>query len=239
MTNEVWKGINEFKGFYEVSSNGRVRSIDRLVIRSNGRPMNIKGKEIRIGKDKDGYSIVQLYIKGRAYIRKVHRLVYEAFNGELAKDLVVDHIDNDKTNNAKENLQQITGRLNVSKDRKRNLPTGVYKNMHGNGYKVQFQADNTSVYVGTFGSIKEASDIYKKSLSNYKKTGHLPTPVVQRNTINDGKKVCPMCGVEKSLDSFYWANKKKGLRHSRCKECLSAPNNYKKMNLNKKKHEKN
>ena len=44
-----------------------------------------------------------------------HRLVYEAFVGEIPEGLVVDHIDNDFTNNRVWNLQVITKSENTQK----------------------------------------------------------------------------------------------------------------------------
>lgn len=224
MTKEIWKEVSEFTGVYEVSNKGQVRSIDRVVIRSNSRPINVSGQNLSIGMDKDGYSIVQFNVSGKRYIRKVHRLVYEAFNGRLKKGLVIDHIDNDRTNNKADNLQQITNRLNVSKDRVRNLPTGVYKNTHGGGYRAQFQADGTSAYIGTFKTVKEASDAYKDALLQYSNSGITPETLSQRNVVTKGLKVCPMCKVKKKINEFYWANKKEGKRHAKCKECLKAYN---------------
>jgi hypothetical protein len=219
MSKEVWKEVVEFADSYEVSNKGNVRSVDRVVIRSNGRPITVNGKDISIMPDKDGYSIVQLYKDGRRYVRKVHRMVYEAFVGELSKDLVIDHRDNDKSINSVENLQQVTNRFNVSKDRKRSLPTGVYLNANGGGFKVQFQANNVSVYIGTYSTIKSANKAYKDALKGYKEKGVMPTEKIQRHSVIDGKKICSLCFVEKPMTDYYWANKSKGLKHSKCKEC--------------------
>ena len=99
MAQEIWKEVNEFLGIYEVSNTGKVRCIDRKIVRSNGRPTSIKGRELSIGLDKDGYHIVQFNVDCKRYVRKVHRLVYEAFIGKTEKGLVIDHIDNNKMNN--------------------------------------------------------------------------------------------------------------------------------------------
>ena len=40
---EVWKACPDYEGLYEVSNLGRIRSVDRIVLR-NGKPMELKGK---------------------------------------------------------------------------------------------------------------------------------------------------------------------------------------------------
>ena len=214
MAQEIWKEVNEFLGIYEVSNTGKVRCIDRKIVRSNGRPTSIKGRELSIGLDKDGYHIVQFNVDCKRYVRKVHRLVYEAFIGKTEKGLVIDHIDNNKMNNNVDNLQQITNRINVSKDRNRidNLPTCVYKNISGKGYRVNFQADNIKVYVGTFKTAREAECVYKKVLINYNAFGTMPEKIVQRNMVDKGMKICPSCGINKPIKEYYIASKAKGTR---------------------------
>ncbi len=44
-----------------------------------------------------------------------HRFVWEAFNGEIPDGFVIDHIDNNKTNNALSNLRLLTHEENLSR----------------------------------------------------------------------------------------------------------------------------
>ena len=48
----------------------------------------------------------------------VHRVVYAWFNGFIPTGLVVDHINEDKTDNHKDNLQLLTPQQNLFKSRK-------------------------------------------------------------------------------------------------------------------------
>lgn len=41
---EIWKTVEGYEGYYEVSNFGRVRSLDRVVIDSLGRAQHRKGK---------------------------------------------------------------------------------------------------------------------------------------------------------------------------------------------------
>lgn len=226
MESEIWKEVKGFEGIYEVSNAGKVRCIERTVIRRNGRPLRIKGGEMYIGEDRYGYQIVNFNVNKKRYVKKVHRLVYESHIGYVNPYMVIDHIDNNRKNNNVNNLQQITGRINTSKDRVKilNLPTGVFKNSSGTGYKAIIQIDNKTNYIGTYKTIKEADEAYKSVLS---KNGI--NRKIQRNTFQGGFKICPMCGESKKEDDFYWANKKRGVRHSKCKRCLVKYNRDKKV----------
>ena len=103
---ENWKKIKDFEDLYEVSNIGRVRrkTTKRLIKPS------IVGNRVK-------YYQVQLYRNKKRTHVYVHRLVYQAFIGELQKDLQVDHIDNNPFNNCVNNLQQLDNRANSSKDK--------------------------------------------------------------------------------------------------------------------------
>jgi hypothetical protein len=47
---EVWKDVPGYEGVYMISSFGRVKSLDRLVMRTNGNPLPIKGQIIKPNK---------------------------------------------------------------------------------------------------------------------------------------------------------------------------------------------
>jgi len=65
------------------------------------------------GKANDGYSRVQLF--GKKYL--VHRVIWEMFNGEIPKGKVIDHINNNSSDNRIENLQCITQTQNAQRIR--------------------------------------------------------------------------------------------------------------------------
>ena len=123
---ESWKEIKGFEGKYEVSNMGQVRSVDRIEkFRSATRK-----RFGRIMKQRQpmGYSTVQLknYDKGKTYL--VHRLVADAFIGDISGK-VVDHIDFNPSNNRLDNLQIITQRENIH--RSVNADRHNYGTKHG------------------------------------------------------------------------------------------------------------
>jgi hypothetical protein len=78
---EQWAPIPGFDGFYEVSTQGRVKSLERTVFRSDGQCMTVKQCIIKPHRRKSGYVHVVLRKDNTAYTRTVHRLVLEAFVG--------------------------------------------------------------------------------------------------------------------------------------------------------------
>lgn len=59
----------------------------------------------------DGY--VHVYFNGRTI--RIHRVIYTLANGDIPKDMTIDHIDNVKTNNNINNLQLLSHRNNKAK----------------------------------------------------------------------------------------------------------------------------
>ena len=59
MEDEIWVDIKGYEGFYQVSNQGRVRSLDREVIR-NGRTTKLKGRVLKQNVDSKGYLCVNL-----------------------------------------------------------------------------------------------------------------------------------------------------------------------------------
>lgn len=66
--------------------------------------------------DKDGYLKVTVrFGKTHTYNEPLHRVVYRAFHGDIPSGMTVDHIDKDKSNNHKDNLQVMTYESNAIK----------------------------------------------------------------------------------------------------------------------------
>ena len=108
---EIWKSIDGYEGLYEVSSFGRVRSVDRVVeqVRNDGRviPHAYKGRVLTPRRNKlHGYLEVNLCKRGHHYKTcRVHRLVATAFLENPNSYSDVNHIDEDKNNNSVSNLE--------------------------------------------------------------------------------------------------------------------------------------
>ena len=102
---EEWKSIPGYEGLYEVSSYGRVRSLDRYVkVKSKSYRLQ-KGKVLSLGINSYGYLQVFLCCNGKYKIITVHRLVALTFLPNPDNLPCVNHLDEDKTNNRVDNLE--------------------------------------------------------------------------------------------------------------------------------------
>ena len=106
---ELWQPIEGYEGAYEVSNQGRVRSLDRLVPAKAGSLATRKGQILKQKVNHKGYMEVMLTRNPSKRVFKVHRLVAAAFvEGDCA--LTVNHKDLNKQNNCAENLEWATHR---------------------------------------------------------------------------------------------------------------------------------
>lgn len=104
ITNEIWKDIPEYENFYQISSLGRVKSLERNVW--NGKVYCVHRERIlKPMKNSDGYLQVVLFKGGIRKSFKIHRLVCNAFLPNPYNLPEVNHINEDKTDNRLENLE--------------------------------------------------------------------------------------------------------------------------------------
>jgi hypothetical protein len=110
---EIWKPIEGYEGYYEVSNLGRVRSVDRQII-NNNRITNLKGQVLRTHSAAYGYLYVTLTKESVAKHFSVHRLVAKTFIPNPNELPQVNHKDWDTTNNVVENLEWCDAKYNNS-----------------------------------------------------------------------------------------------------------------------------
>ena len=116
MKTELWKDVFGYKGYYKVSSTGRVKSIPRKVPNShlkNG-TMFLKGKIMNPTVVKTGYAQVMLSKNGKRKYHKVSRLVAKAFIPNPKNKPQVNHINENKLDNRLENLNWMTAKENIN-----------------------------------------------------------------------------------------------------------------------------
>lgn len=126
---EEWRPVVGYETIYEVSQMGRVRSLDRVIVCSNGINRPIKGKLIKPTKGRTGkYSSVGLNKNGKVKRFYVHRLVAQHFIRNSQNKPCVNHVDGNKLNNAAKNLEWCTYLENTHHA----IATGAIKTGRGN-----------------------------------------------------------------------------------------------------------
>jgi hypothetical protein len=155
---EIWKDTPNYEGHYQVSSFGNIKSLKF-------------GKE-RILKpiiNSHGYYSVKLSKTGKPKMFQVHVLVAMAFLNHIpcGHEIVVDHKDTIKLNNNIYNLQLITTRENLSKDKKGGSSqyTGVCWYRPYNKWLSSIQINGKLKHLGYFHCELEASKAYQKALA--------------------------------------------------------------------------
>ena len=174
MKNEEWRDVVGYEGRYQVSSMGRVKSLARVVIRNNGQKLPIKERVLKPMTDRYGYLIVCLCAGGKQKMFKVHRLVCQAFHKNPENKLCVNHIDENKTNNAASNLEWSTyeennnhGTHNERVAKARSKPVGQYTR-YGDLVKVWPSTQEAERQAGfNHGNISEVANGNRKTAHGF------------------------------------------------------------------------
>lgn len=102
---EVWRDVVGFEGLYQVSTEGRIRSLDRWSKNRWGLYLR-KGMLLSYRDEGSGYHQARLYDKhSKSHYLRVHRLVANAFIPNPYELPQINHIDEDRKNNKVDNLE--------------------------------------------------------------------------------------------------------------------------------------
>ena len=166
---EIWKDIKGYEGFYQVSSLGNVKSLDRFVRNRWGAKKLVKGQNMKFTYCKDGYSKVILSDKSNRKTKRAHIMVAESFLGHIpCKDkLVINHIDFNVKNNRVDNLEIVTTRQNTNKKHLSSSSkyTGVGWHKLHKKWQSQIHINKKRKYLGTFENEYDAHLAYEKALT--------------------------------------------------------------------------
>jgi hypothetical protein len=153
MSEKNWKPIPGYESSYLVSDCGSVKSL-------------IKNKLLSPRRSQNGYLSVLLYHsdkKPKTY--NIHQLVMMAFVDfkPCGYDKIIDHINNIRQDNRIENLQIISPRQNVIRQKpKSKLGTTFCK--ESKKWMARITINRKSIYLGRFKTREEANEAYNNRL---------------------------------------------------------------------------
>ena len=148
---EKWKLIKELDNNYEVSNFGRIRSVFKVIKKSDNTVYTRKPKMIKC-QLRDGYERVRLCIDNVRITKNVHRLVAKYFIENPYNLPQVNHINAIKSDNRVENLEWCTGSENM----KHAIKNGLRKTAIGKNKPKMVLDINSGIY---YKSLREASII--------------------------------------------------------------------------------
>lgn len=109
---EIWKDIEGFEGYYQVSNLGNVKSLNRILKDNGG--FFIKAGNYKRFEEQTGYKRVALSKNDQNKKFMVHRLVAQAFIPNPENKPFIDHIDGNRANNKVDNLRWSTSKENIN-----------------------------------------------------------------------------------------------------------------------------
>ena len=157
-----WKKISGHDGKYEISNTGLIRSLWRS-----------EPKILRTYTSIYGYVTIRLRVPGGYKGYYLHRLVVNAFLGNVPDGMQIDHIDRDKLNNNLSNLRIVTNldnRFNTDKYTKRTYSSkykGVCRKARDRRWTATIKINYKNIHLGMFDTEKEAAEAYNQAALKY------------------------------------------------------------------------
>lgn len=177
MPPEIWKDIENYEGLYQVSDLGRVKSLERIVICSDGRSNPVKERILKFDISHRYYRVrlCDKNTKQRKWF--VHVLVAEAFKANPDNLPSVDHIrEGNRRDNRAVNLQWITHRDNSKKysESMDGHSKFIGVSLREGKWSSTISLNKVRRHLGVFDTEEEAAEAYLVGLEYINKNNKLP-----------------------------------------------------------------
>ena len=124
---EIWKDIQGYEGFYQISNLGNVKSLERVIDKGNGILQHRKERIMNKRESVDGYYVAKLNVNKKSKSIAIHILVARHFIDNPNNYPEVNHKDCNRKNNQVDNLEWCTHQQNVEHSKQ----LGHYKTKSG------------------------------------------------------------------------------------------------------------
>jgi len=156
---EIWTPIQALNNHYEISNQGKIRSVNRAVLNKNynNRIQNFKGRLLKTGKSRDGYVLCYPTVGGEKFTFTVHRLVAIQYVANPHNLREINHLDSNKNNNAWWNLKWCTRAENMQHAHDNGL-VKIPSRSESTCSKKIFQLNLDGEFIAEYGCLKDCED---------------------------------------------------------------------------------
>lgn len=158
---ELWRDVVGYEGFYEISDHGNIRGVNRDIKRKcDSVGFKIKGRKMKGYCDKNGYTRISLRKLGHIQKFFIHRLVLAAFVGYDENRPQVNHKNSVRSDNRLENLEWCTQSENMQHAIRNNEQYYNFLHAKGGDNKISVPVAQYTIdgcFVSEYGSISEAA----------------------------------------------------------------------------------
>lgn len=168
---EEWRAIPGYEGWYEASTEGRIRAIKRPY-RGGPRCFNETYPIILTPLEyKKGYTKQHLGkcdgLHPKAKRDFVHRIIYRTFHGPIPEGMTVNHKDGDKRNQRPENLELATYQEQITHARTLDLPRAKNgKHHHLTANDVRDIRDSYALGLATYEMLAAKYDVVEGAIGH-------------------------------------------------------------------------